>query len=459
LAALLLALGWWLYLEHVDPRYNGRRTSEWLLALNSENEEEVEQAELAIFILGKRALPQITKFFYTPESEWKEAFFEWVEEKTGWELEWHEPSDLRNAGENAIEILGKRAAPMIPQLIQSLKDDEFGYDSQYALETIGDAAIAPLKLALNDSNSDVRFEAVCLLFPGKHADILPKLRGFQAGDHSELRAISILAIAYIDPVSNETEALVRSSIKDRHEIVREYAAEALGFLAQNKHELIPELFLLAHDPSARVRYRVAHWCHAFCSKDSVALDALVALVSDSDIDVQKTALRSLCSTLEAELLGPRFLSGIGPFRIKDHQAFHLPYTAPEVKPGLVFARSHEILPLILRLIRKPLAPKPFHQIDEVHFSAVTVMLLLDPRFRPHVQDVLFEMKTQSRFVNNEADWQPIANATIPDESWVKISNQLDSLKQFDPEVAKLVHSRVLTRIQPPPTALTNLYKP
>ncbi|MCD6052534.1 MAG: hypothetical protein K0Q55_3952, partial [Verrucomicrobia bacterium] len=87
LAALLLTLIWWLHLEHVDPRYHGRRTSEWLLELNNLWEDEMKVAEHAVFTLGERAIPQIKKSFYATEPEWKRNLYDWIESKPKWKIE------------------------------------------------------------------------------------------------------------------------------------------------------------------------------------------------------------------------------------------------------------------------------------------------------------------------------------------------------------------------------------
>jgi len=460
LATLLLALIWWLHLEHVDPRYNGRRTSEWLLVLNSENEEEVKEAELAIFILGERALPQITKFFYATEPEWEDDFYDLIEDKTGWELKRADGNSLQRAGRSAVEILGKRAAPMIPRLIESLGDDAFDDANREALGAIGAVAHAPLKAALNHEDDLVRFEAARFLFEHRQADIYPQLKECLKRTNPDLRAVSIVGLALFNPSKEETLALIRPLLKDENEIVRAHAVEALGYLAQTLPELVPEFFGYAHDPSVGMRFRVAYRFDEYCPQHSKpALDALTILLQDKNSAVTEASLDSLNWALEAHQLRSRFGVSLNPHKNWDDLFLLLPYDQPPAKPGLIFARSPEILPLLLARIKRPLTND-----FRIQSPAVSAMLLIDPRFRPHVQDILFEMKTQSRFeksyVRNGIDWTAtLENATIPDESWVKISNSLMALKGIDPEVAELAYWKVLNRIHPPPATLTNIYKP
>lgn len=282
LAALLLALSWWLYLEHVDPRYNGRRTSEWLIALNSDDEAEVKEAEVAIFVLGQRALPQITRFFYATEPEWKGDLYDLIEEKTGLELKRVDATDMQWAGESAVDILGKRAAPMVPRLIESLSDQDFDASSRSALLAIGEAAVKSLKSELSSPKPDTQIAAIYLLTKLGQKDIVPVLNQKLNSDHAEVRAIVFVALAKFGMPQADLLALVQRLLKDKDADVRAEAVNMLGHLAESDHTLIPQFAACHIDPAMVVRERVAARVWRFCHLHDTAVDALLAGLDDTE---------------------------------------------------------------------------------------------------------------------------------------------------------------------------------
>jgi len=452
LAALLLALGWWLHLEHVDPRYQGRRTSEWLLELNNLWEDEMKVAENAISTLGERAIPQITKSFYATEPQWKTDFCDWIEAKTKWKIERQDVKSLRKSAHKAIDLLGERAASMAPTLIDSLGNDEFHGDSLEALGVIGEPVVPALMVALNHKSSRVRVEVVRLLSLLEQSDVVPQLKEFTRHEDPELRAVSIEALAALKLSASEVLPLLRPLLKETHEGVRACAVNVLGCLAQASPGLIPEFAAFIKDPSVLVRKRVTEWLGQFCVRDKAALDALLIALADSEAGVRACAVAGICAQVGVLPNAPSPIGYESPYDSWG-LSHGLPVSEYEPNPEPLFSRSTEILPLLVSHL-KIVSSLPNYEFDpELALSQTCfAMVLVDPRFRASFRSILDEIKAKSKFTNDpffEGLKRISAKSDLPDDSWHVISLHLSSINEIDPQTAKLVYERVLKMHTPP----------
>ncbi len=460
LAAMLLALIWWLHLEHVDPRYNGRRTSEWLLELNNLWEDEMRVAEHSISTLGERTIPQITKSFYAAEPQWKANLYDWIEAKTNWKIERQDVKLVRKSAHHALDLLGERAVSMAPTLIDSLGDKEFHQDVLNALGAIGEPVIPALKSALKHKSYKVRVEVVRLLSLLGQSDIIPQLKEFTRHEDPELRAVSVEALAELNLPADQALPVLRPLLKETHEGVRACAVNVLGCLAQTSPGLIPEFAAFIKDPSVLVRMRVTEWLGQFCVRDKAALDALLIALADSEAGVRACAVAGICVQIGV------LSQAVSPIDFKSPYdswglSHGLPVSEYEPNPEPLFSKSTEILPLLVSHLKISSLPNYEFNMEHALSQTCFAMVLVDPKFRTFFQSILMEIKTKSKFTHDPffGGLRRIsATSDLSDDSWRVILLHLFSINEIDPQIAKLVYERVL-KMHAPPTWLPQFSNP
>lgn len=381
MAALLFALGGWLYLEQVNPRYHGRRTSEWLLALKSENKEQAKDAELAIFMLGESAVPQIEEFFYATESQRMMDIFAWIEAKTNWEMKRPDIYGLHQVGERGVEILGHRAASMLPRLIESLADDVFSDMAISAIEKIGKPADVPLKAALKHYKERIRIQATLILVERKQSDIMPQLKGFLRSGSYEHRALAIQSMAALGCPKEEFLPLLRPLLEERDSRLRESAVNALGVLAETDSEVLPEFLKLLMDADIVTRSIVIRRLHRFDTANKAVTDALIACLKDPDEFIRISALREIhmqFTGAERSRFTPDFLSMHYTEEYFWSSKF-TPVRKVEFSIAPLFFRADEFIASI-RLFAG--------QSPEYDGLAKVGLLFLDPNLRPLAEETL-----------------------------------------------------------------------
>ena len=400
LAALLFSLSWWLYLEHIDPRYNGRRTSEWLQALRSDDDD-VKAAELAIFVLGEKAVPQVSRCFFAHEPQWKTEAFDWIADKTNWEIKREDSGDLRSMGEKAVEILGKQAAPMIPRLIEGLGDDEFDSACFSGLESIGTPAISPLKSVLKHQNKKIRIQVVRILVRQKQEDIIPWLKEFLVSGEPELRALSIQSLIALGLPKDEALPLLSLLLNEKEDRLRRAALNAFGSLTEKHPELLPEFLAYAKGPDLVDRLVVIRRLHCFNPDNKLVTDTLISGLKDSDEIVQGAVIGELC--LQVTGFNPTpfyyFISMVRNYRWADD---FKPSGGMRFSGRPIYARTDDFSPLLKAIASKPTSLKTnsngFQPQGDTSFTAKILILFFDPRLRTLIEETLDLMD----LVNNPA---------------------------------------------------------
>jgi HEAT repeat protein len=135
----------------------------------------------------------------------------------------------------AAFLLGKTGDPvLVPLLIQALSDPDKGVREQamLALSAIGQAAIEPLKKAMNDPKWETRYRAVEAL--GKIADqqvVSPLIQAL----HDERDHVRYMAAKGLREVGDsESIEPLAALLKDENEFVRMMAAKGLGVVGGPK---------------------------------------------------------------------------------------------------------------------------------------------------------------------------------------------------------------------------------
>ncbi len=409
MAALLLALSGWLYLEHVDPRYDGRRASEWLRALTSDYPGETKDAELAIFMLGERAIPQISRFYFTREIEWQEQLLEWIADKTDWKIERGVADDMRHAGQSGVAILGKRAAEMLPKLIESLADEEFEDASRLAIESIGEIANARLKSALKHSNDRVRIQVIRILVERKQADIIPQLKEFLTSENLELRALTIESLVALGLPKDEALPLLMPLLKEKDSRARISAINAIGALAEINPEMSPEFLAHISDTDMQSRLMVVQRLHRFDPAIPAVTDTLIAGLKDSDGVIQKAALKELSIQFTGGYIGSSILK-TGP--TYEWSWDFKPKREVKFSGTRLYPRADEFLPLL-----KAFAGKS----SEIGASGMVLLLFFDPKLRPLTEEMLVLIDKSERLEKEDHQAHAKINTEI-EAHLIKLNN-------------------------------------
>ena len=222
------------------PRQDG-----WLDNLYSRNPRDEEAAKNEVRSLGENALPAIRTALTDPSSK----------------------IERRKAALKACGILEHAAAPVIPEVTESLNIPELTEEAALALSFMGSAAFGPLREAFRNDNPVVRREALRSI--GKLKSRAP-LTG--------KAVVPLLVSGMVDGVPS----------------VRVVAATYLGIIHEQPAQSVPPLIAALEDPDAEVRRAAATALGSFEGDEvEAAIPALRKAAGDSDPDLAREAGRSL----------------------------------------------------------------------------------------------------------------------------------------------------------------------
>jgi HEAT repeat protein len=222
------------------PRQDG-----WLDNLYSKNPRDEEAAKKEVQALGEKALPAIRAALADPSSD----------------------VDRRKAALKACGVLEHAAAPVIPEVTESLTSPELTEEAAMALSFMGSAAFAPLREGFKNDDPVVRRESLRSI--GKLKSRAP-LTG--------KAVVPLLVSGMVDEVPS----------------VRVVAATYLGILHEQPAESVPPLIAALDDPDLEVRRAAATALGSFEGNEAEsAIPALRKAAGDSDPDLAREAGRSL----------------------------------------------------------------------------------------------------------------------------------------------------------------------
>lgn len=216
----------------------------WLDKLYSPNPGEVEAATLEVTRRGAAALPVIQAALRDPQSE----------------------ADRLKGALKACTILGRTAAPAIPDVASVLTEQGLTAEAAIALSYMGPDAFAPLRDGLWHDDPIVRRESLRSI--GKLKERAP----LEAG-----------------PV---VKVLIQS-LTDRDDGVRTVAATYLGIIHEAPEESVPALIAALSDPNGEVRRESATALGSFGSDALPALPMLKDAARDRNEEVAREAGRTI----------------------------------------------------------------------------------------------------------------------------------------------------------------------
>lgn len=221
IAAVILAAaaaGVWQYQQarravpppaSAEPADGGKT---WIDRLYSQNPREVEQGEREVAKLGAAALPEIRATLRDPHSE----------------------ADQLKAALKACGILGKTAAPLIPDVAAVLTEPGLIAEAAMALSFLGPDALPPLRRSLASYDPVVRREALRSIgklqerAPLPPEQIVPLLVGRLADEDEGVRAVAATYLGIIHAVPSESIPALADALTDPAPEVRRASAAALA---------------------------------------------------------------------------------------------------------------------------------------------------------------------------------------------------------------------------------------
>ncbi|MEY2428196.1 MAG: hypothetical protein QOJ40_1081 [Verrucomicrobiota bacterium] len=269
-----------------EPEYRGKKLSEWLLACGtSSNRPDEAEAPFAIRQIGTNALPWLIEWRNYQIPPWKTSLADTLE-RGPLAAPYTRAIARALARRQALasqtligyQILGRAAAPAVPQLRALLRDEPSSVWAMHALATIGEAGLPALIAALGDPRT-------------AHRDNLPRC------------IVSMRRGGY--DISSAVPALARS-LGDTDAEVATAAAGSLAMAARPPRfnpslrrptagldRAVPALADSAKDPRVPVRYAAVRTLGAFSDQARPAVPALIEALNDADSTVRSAATNAL----------------------------------------------------------------------------------------------------------------------------------------------------------------------
>lgn len=246
-----VAAGAWAYFQYAPARSPGTsplvRSNDdlrWLDRLYSRNPGEVEAATREVAKRGAAAVPAIQSALRDPQSE----------------------AERLKGALKACTILGKTAAPAIPEVAFVLTEPGLTAEAAIALSNMGPDAFEPLRDGLRNDDPMVRRESLRSI--GKLTERAPLAPG---------------------PVV----AVLIQSLRDADDGVRTVAATYLGILHAAPEQSVPALVTALSDTNAEVRRESATALGSFGPAAVPAIPVLRKVSLDKNEDVAREAGRAI----------------------------------------------------------------------------------------------------------------------------------------------------------------------
>ena len=246
-----VAAGAWAYLQYAPARSQGTsplvRSNDdlrWLDRLYSRNPGEVEAATREVAKRGAAAVPAIQSALRDPQSE----------------------AERLKGALKACTILGKTAAPAIPDVASVLTEPGLTAEAAIALSNMGPDAFEPLRDGLRNDDPMVRRESLRSI--GKLTERAPLAPG---------PVVTVLI----------------QSLRDADDGVRTVAATYLGILHAAPEQSVPALVTALSDTNAEVRRESATALGSFGPAAVPAIPVLRKVSLDKNEDVAREAGRAI----------------------------------------------------------------------------------------------------------------------------------------------------------------------
>ena len=213
----------------------------------------------------------------------------------------HPDEDVWTMSALGLGVMGGKAAPAIPALVEALANDYASsvwgrsphHPAARALRNIGEPAIPALIEALQSEQPVVRRRAADALrwMSSKKAALGALVKAATEDDDEEVRVLATGALGFPFGFDRD-EAVVLAGlqriVKDKSPTVRAKAAAVLGYLETSTEVPSQILLTLLSDPDAKVRHAAVE--ALFCLRpQKETIPALELLLDDPDEAVRSSA--------------------------------------------------------------------------------------------------------------------------------------------------------------------------
>jgi peptidoglycan/xylan/chitin deacetylase (PgdA/CDA1 family) len=249
-AVIALAVGFTLRAR--EPRYQGKKLSQWLRQLESAPGIESaawQEAVHAVRQMGTNALPTLLNTLQASDPKWKVEAVDWVRQVLNRDL-----SDRLVAGDWPRSLMGL-----------------------HALGPAAGPAIPTLAAMITNANPDLADMAFLGLSQIGVAECVPALVHTLTNGNVILRPAAAVSLGSLRGHARDAVPALAASLTDRDANVRIEAARALGFISQNPGVAVPALTRALSDTNAQVSRTAAVALGGFGTEAEPALPALRAL--------------------------------------------------------------------------------------------------------------------------------------------------------------------------------------
>ncbi len=260
LLAVIAAVAACLALRPREPVYQGKRLSEWLHELDKDTftKESRARATEAVRRIGTNGIPFLERMLRS--DPWlRRTLIELSGKQSVIHLHLTTAEERRRLALEGIKALGALARPLIPKLIEMLKDDDPWQAMSIAfvgLAQIGPDAVLPLTQVLTNASPKVRSAAVislAMLSSNAQAAVPALVERLESDKDNRVRAAAARALGHIGTGREVAVPALIKHLSDAVPIVRIQAAQALGKFGKQAQDAVPTLVKTMNDEILTVR--------------------------------------------------------------------------------------------------------------------------------------------------------------------------------------------------------------
>jgi len=142
-----------------DPKYQGKRLSQWIKEAIPDGRKNCEPACKAIRSIGSNAVPYFLSEFIRPESKSKAAFNRWASTHRSINFRFTDHQDRYVTAAYGLALLAHETIPVLPTLADYLGDGLRGRHAAFAMAKAGDSALPHFLKAICSTNHDSAYNA------------------------------------------------------------------------------------------------------------------------------------------------------------------------------------------------------------------------------------------------------------------------------------------------------------
>ena len=252
IAASIIGAGAALYaLGPDEPTHEGLTLSEWIEKLGAPGDKAGQaRAEDALRAIGSSAVPHLVRLLQARDSNLKEQI-ELIARLQPWfNVSFGRASAQRAKAVRAFSALGPAAVEAVPELRVTLEEGENPKDVAETMAQIGPKAITALRDALRSDDPNVRSAAIHGLDVSAHSpdDIVSDFLVMLSDGNAIVRFHAARAIFHHPGEAEKAVPALSARLDDDSNLVRRYAARALGAFGLASREARDKLEEIAADP-------------------------------------------------------------------------------------------------------------------------------------------------------------------------------------------------------------------